>query len=184
MKKKFWVVPLMLIAALCLCFLPGCGGPSVEEVVTADVTEALDTVKNCDDDFVEEITESAGDDFSKLGIDGTEFAKAYLKGFKYKVGDVTVDEDKGKATVNVTITCKSMNTIVADFTQKLTEQTLSSDTDMSEDDIMKLAGPILMQSTKDCATHKTEVTFGYTQNDDGEWEADDSAETEIQSALS
>ena len=36
-----------------------------------------------------------GDEFEQLGIDPKEYAKSYLEGFDYKIGDVTVDEDKG-----------------------------------------------------------------------------------------
>ncbi len=183
MKKRLLIVPVMLIAALCLAFLPGCGGPSAEEVITSDVTEALDEVKNCDDDFVEEITESmnSGDDFTKLGVSGTDFAKAFLKGFKYKIKSVDVDEDAGTATVKVSIKCKSMNTILADYVQKFEAVDAS---DKSEDELYKLGGEILMQSTKDCANHTTECSFKYTQDEDGAWEVADSAETEIESALS
>ncbi len=185
MKKKLWVIPAMLLAALCLAFLPGCGGPSVEEVITSDVTEGLDAIKSCDDDFVEEITESmsSSDDFTKLGVSGSDFAKAFLKGFKYKIKSVDVDEDAGTATVKVTIKCKSMNTIVSDFTQKFTTQALEN-ADKSEDELYQLGGEILMQSTKDCANHTTECSFKYKQDDDGAWEAADSVETEIASALS
>lgn len=185
MKKKLWVIPVMLLAAFCLAFLPGCGGPSAEEVITSDVIEALDEVKNCDDDFIEEIEKSmnSSDDFTKLGVSSSDFAKAFLKGFTYKIKSVDVDEDAGTATVKVSIKCKSMNTIVSDFTQKFTTQALEN-TDKSEDELYKLGGEILMQSTKDCANHTTECSFKYAQDDDGEWEAADSVETEIESALS
>lgn len=184
MKKKLWAIPVMLFAAFCLAFLPGCGGPSAEEVITSDVTEALDEVKNCDDDFVEELASAVDSgEFSKLGVDVADFAKVFLDGFKYKIKDVVVDEDAGTATAKVDVTCKSINTIVSDFTQKFSTQALEN-ADKSEDELYKLGGEILMQSAKDCETHTTECSFEYKLDDDGEWEAQDSVETEITSALS
>ena len=40
------------------------------------------------------LEEASGDEFEQLGIDPKEYAKTYLEGFDYKIGDVTVDEDK------------------------------------------------------------------------------------------
>ena len=65
-------------------------------------------------------------EFEQLGIDPKEYAKSYLEGFDYKIGDVTVDEDKGTATAEVTITCKSMNQIVEDFATQYQEKVAAS----------------------------------------------------------
>ena len=115
MKKKLLLVPLMAVLVACVVVLSGCGGPSVEELITEDLTTQFDEVKNGGDDFLAGLEEASGDEFEQLGIDPKEYAKSYLEGFDYKIGDVTVDEDKGTATAEVTITCKSMNQIVEDF---------------------------------------------------------------------
>ena len=46
-------------------------------------------------------------------IGAVSYTHLYLEGFDYKIGDVTVDEDKGVATAEVSITCKSMTYIYA-----------------------------------------------------------------------
>ena len=112
MKKKLLLAPLMAVLVACVVVLSGCGGPSVEELITEDLTTQFDEVKNGGDDFLAGLEEASGDEFEQLGIDPKEYAKSYLEGFDYKIGDVTVDEDKGTATAEVTITCKSMNQIV------------------------------------------------------------------------
>ena len=159
MKKKLLLAPLMAALVACVVLLSGCGGPSVEELITNDLT------------------------FEQLGIDPKEYAKSYLEGFDYKIGDVTVDEDKGTATAEVTITCKSMNKIVEDFATQYQEKVTALDTMPSEDDLYKMAGQVMVDVTKAAKTKDTKVTFKYSANEDNEWSADDSATTEMMNAM-
>ena len=140
MKKKLLLAPLMAALVACVVLLSGCGGPSVEELITNDLTSQFDEIKNGGDDFLSGLEEASGDEFEQLGIDPKEYAKSYLEGFDYKIGDVTVDEDKGTATAEVTITCKSMNKIVEDFATQYQEKIAALDTMPSEDDLYKMAG--------------------------------------------
>ena len=94
MKKKLLLAPLMAALVACVVLLSGCGGPSVEELITNDLTSQFDEIKNGGDDFLAGLEEASGDEFEQLGIDPKEYAKSYLEGFDYKIGDVTVDEDK------------------------------------------------------------------------------------------
>lgn len=137
MKKKLLLAPLMAVLVACVVVLSGCGGPSVEELITEDLTTQFDEVKNGGDDFLSGLEEASGDEFEQLGIDPKEYAKTYLEGFDYKIGDVTVDEDKGVATAEVSITCKSMNKIVEDFSTQYQEKVAALDTVPSDDELYK-----------------------------------------------
>lgn len=183
MKKKLLLAPLMAALAACVVLLSGCGGPSVEELITNDLTSQFDEIKNGGDDFLAGLEEASGDEFEQLGIDPKEYAKSYLEGFDYKIGDVTVDEDKGTATAEVTITCKSMNKIVEDFATQYQEKVAALDTMPSEDDLYKMAGQVMVDVTKAAKTKDTKVTFKYSANEDNEWSADDSATTEMMNAM-
>lgn len=183
MKKKLLLAPLMAALVACVVLLSGCGGPSVEELITNDLTSQFDEIKNGGDDFISGLEEASGDEFEQLGIDPKEYAKSYLEGFDYKIGDVTVDEDKGTATAEVTITCKSMNKIVEDFATQYQEKIAALDTMPSEDDLYKMAGQVMVDVTKAAKTKDTKVTFKYSANDDNEWSADDSATTEMMNAM-
>lgn len=44
MKKRFWTIPLMVLAVACTVFLGGCGGPSVEELIREDLETAFSEV--------------------------------------------------------------------------------------------------------------------------------------------
>ncbi len=183
MKKKLLLAPLMAALVACVVLLSGCGGPSVEELITDDLTSQFDEVKNGGDDFLAGLEEASGDEFEQLGIDPKEYAKSYLEGFDYKIGDVTVDEDKGTATAEVTITCKSMNQIVEDFATQYQEKVAALDSMPSDDELYKMAGQVMVDVTKAAKTKDTTVTFKYTANDDGEWSADDSATNEMMNAM-
>ena len=183
MKKKLLLAPLMAALVACVVLLSGCGGPSVEELITNDLTSQFDEIKNGGDDFLSGLEEASGDEFEQLGIDPKEYAKSYLEGFDYKIGDVTVDEDKGTATAEVTITCKSMNKIVEDFATQYQEKIAALDTAPSEDDLYKMAGQVMVDVTKAAKTKDTKVTFKYSANEDNEWSADDSATTEMMNAM-
>lgn len=183
MKKKLLLAPLMAALIACVVLLSGCGGPSVEELITNDLTSQFDEIKNGGDDFLSGLEEASGDEFEQLGIDPKEYAKSYLEGFDYKIGDVTVDEDKGTATAEVTITCKSMNKIVEDFATQYQEKIAALDTMPSEDDLYKMAGQVMVDVTKAAKTKDTKVTFKYSANKDNEWSADDSATTEMMNAM-
>lgn len=183
MKKKLLLAPLMAALVACVVLLSGCGGPSVEELITNDLTSQFDEIKNGGDDFLSGLEEASGDEFEQLGIDPKEYAKSYLEGFDYKIGDVTVDEDKGTATAEVTITCKSMNKIVEDFATRYQEKVAALDELPSEDDLYKMAGQVMVDVTKAAKTKDTKVTFKYSANEDNEWSADDSATTEMMNAM-
>ena len=183
MKKKLLLAPLMAALVACVVLLSGCGGPSLEELITNDLTSQFDEIKNGGDDFLSGLEEASGDEFEQLGIDPKEYAKSYLEGFDYKIGDVTVDEDKGTATAEVTITCKSMNKIVEDFATQYQEKIAALDTAPSEDDLYKMAGQVMVDVTKAAKTKDTKVTFKYSANEDNEWSADDSATNEMMNAM-
>lgn len=183
MKKKLLLAPLMAVLVACVVVLSGCGGPSVEELITEDLTTQFDEVKNGGDDFLSGLEEASGDEFEQLGIDPKEYAKTYLEGFDYKIGDIVVDEDKGTATAEVTVSCKSMAQIQGDFATKYQEKVAALDGSPSEDELYKLAGQVMLDVTKAAKPKDTKVTFKYSANDDNEWSGDDSNISEMMSAL-
>lgn len=76
MKKKLLLAPLMAALVACVVLLSGCGGPSVEELITNDLTSQFDEIKNGGDDFLSGLEEASGDEFEQLGIDPKEYARA------------------------------------------------------------------------------------------------------------
>ena len=61
MKKQLLLATLMTVLVACVVVLSGCGGPSVEELITEDLTTQFDEVKNGGDDFLAGLEEASGD---------------------------------------------------------------------------------------------------------------------------
>lgn len=181
--KKILLVPIMMLAALCLVVLPGCGGPSVEDLIRQDLTEQLDEIKEGGDDFLDEIVEASGEDFQTLGIDAKEFAKAYLDGFDYSIGDISVDDKTATATVDITI--KSLQDIMNNFQTQFADQLGSLDLSAQEDEqgLYTMAGEVLMQVVQEAQPRTVTCNLPYSCDDEGVWSEDDAAETELMNAL-
>ena len=98
------------LALVCGLVLAGCStGPSAEELIREDISSALDEVKSLDDDTVEELVESMdAASLEPYGIDGKELIRSMVDGFDYTIDAVTVDEEAGTATAELTVTSKSM----------------------------------------------------------------------------
>ena len=104
-----FIVTLATLLALSIGMvgLASCSsGTRDEDAIRASLSSELDSIKNIDDAFVNEFSESI--DMSQLsvyGIDGVEFMKSYLSGFDYTIDSINVDGDS--ATAQITLTCKS-----------------------------------------------------------------------------
>ncbi len=191
MKRKnihvrFAAVSSMIVAvfvlALGLAACSGDNGPSAEALIKEDLTSSFNEVKADSDDFVESIEDASGDELEQLGVDSTEFTKAFLDGFDYKIGKISVDEDKGIATAKVTIVCKSMQDIIEATGEQATAETDSLQ-GLSEEEVYKRVGIIMLEAAQDAEVKSTECTFTYRCDSDGEWEAGDDAEEQIYKAM-
>lgn len=182
MKKKL-LAPIMAVIALCLVALTACGGPSVEDLIREDLTTQFEEIKAGSDELVEDIEANAGAEFDQLGVDPAAFTDSYLDGFDYEIGDITVED--GTATANVTVTCKSMGDILTNFQTQFTEELNSIDltTLESEDDLYKMAGQVMIDVTAAAEAREVECDFTYSQDDEGTWSADASAEDEMMNAM-
>ena len=121
MKKRFWTIPLMVLAVACTVFLGGCGGPSVEELIREDLETAFSEVSPDNEELLTAMTDSSDGGFETLGIDTQEFAKAYLDGFTHEIKEVAVDEEAGTADATVVLKMKSLTAIMSEFTGKFQE---------------------------------------------------------------
>lgn len=110
MKKRILLAPVVAIACMLTLVLGGCGGASAEDLIRENLESYMGEVDVADEAFVEGLESSAGEDLDQLGITADEFAAAYLDGFGYEIGDITVDGDT--ATAELTITVKSYTDIM------------------------------------------------------------------------
>ena len=157
--------------------------PADEELILSDVYWYFGDVDSINDEFILGLEAGAGSDLDQLGITAEEFAEAFLDGFNYEVGDVTVDGDV--ATVDVTITSKSMDEISTEFQNRFTEWASAVDpsTITSEDDLYKQGGQIFLEVTREAeaAEHQVELTF--TQDSSGVWWMDTASEDDLMGTM-
>lgn len=169
-----------------LLSLAGCGSSqqSDEELVRSSLASELDSIKNLDEKFVNEISEAV--DMSRLslyGIDGMEFMRSYLEGFDYTIDSVTVDGETAQA--QLTLTCKSYTGYQKALQEAVDAITANPEeiAGMSNDDINKKIGEIVIQSLNGVELKPTEpVTIKYTKVDNT-WEAASSTSGDIAAAL-
>ncbi len=118
-----------------------------------------------------------------LGITEDEFTEAYLEGFAYEIGEITVDGDT--ATAEVTLTIKSFGDIMTTFQSDFTDWAYSLDpsTITSEDDLYKQGGQMLLDATRNAEAKENTYEVTYTRNSDGDWEMDAAFESELTNAV-
>lgn len=185
LTKGFYLA-FAVVLAMGFGLLAGCssGQQTDEDLVRNSLSSELDSVKNLDEKFVNEISEAI--DMSRLslyGIDGIEFMKSYLEGFDYAIDSVTVDGDTAQA--QLTLTCKSYTGYQKALQAAVDEITANPDeiAGLSNDDINKKIGEIVIQSLNGVELKPTEpVVINYKKND-GTWEAASSTSGDIAAAL-
>ena len=181
-----FIVTLATLLALSIGMvgLASCSsGTSDEDAIRASLSSELDSIKNIDDAFVNEFSESI--DMSQLsvyGIDGVEFMKSYLSGFDYTIDSINVDGDS--ATAQITLTCKSYTGYLQALQTAVDEVT---DPDalaaLSNDEINQKIGEIVIGSLDGVELAATQpITITYTKVD-GTWEPASSTSGDIAAAL-
>lgn len=178
-------IAALLLLAIGLVGLTGCSNnQSDEDAIRSSLTSELDSIKNIDDSFVNEFSESI--DMSQLsvyGIDGVEFMKSYLSGFDYSIDSINVDGDS--ATAQITLTCKSYTGYQQALQQAVDEITADPDAlaASSNDEINQKIGEIVIGSLDGVELAATQpITITYTEVD-GTWEPASSTSGDIAAAL-
>ena len=182
-----FIVTLATLLALSIGMvgLASCSsGTSDEDAIRASLSSELDSIKNIDDAFVNEFSESI--DMSQLsgyGIDGVEFMKSYLSGFDYTIDSINVDGDS--ATAQITLTCKSYTGYLQALQTAVDEVTADPDAlaALSNDEINQKIGEIVIGSLDGVELAATQpITITYTKVD-GTWEPASSTSGDIAAAL-
>ncbi len=182
-----WIVNAAAILALSvsLAGLGGCSaGPSAMELIEENVKSELDLITSDPTALADGIAESMGQELDALGVDAEAFSEAYFEGYEYTIDMVNVDEDAGTAIVTVSMTCKPMVAVVERFKMLFTEKVNSVDlNDMTQDDLYKLGGKMLMDAVKSVEPTETNIHLYYSKDEDGDWKASDKAVQELTNAL-
>lgn len=113
------VTAVMVATGFLLLGLTGCG-PSNEERIEKAISQPLEAIKSKDEATLASLlSDDAKQQISDIGIDPATYISMFLDGFDYTLGPIDINKDT--ATVDVTITCKTTDSIFAALYQKATE---------------------------------------------------------------
>ena len=113
------ITAIAIATGFLLLALTGCG-PSNEERIKQAVSQPLEAIKAKDEATLTSLlSDDAKQQISDIGIDPASYMSAYLDGFDYALGPITINKDT--ATVDLTITCKTTDSIFSALQQKATE---------------------------------------------------------------
>lgn len=157
--------------------------PSDEELIISDVDSYFEADDDMRSGFIAGLESGSGGELDQLGVSADEFADAYLDGYGYEVGTVTVDGDT--AEVEVTVTIKSYAEIMSTFESNFNAWAESVDpsTITSEDQVYQKAGEMLMAAAQAAEPQAYDATLTFTQDSSGVWWMDSSSEYELMSIL-
>lgn len=157
--------------------------PSDEELIISDVDSYFEADDDMRSGFIAGLESGSGGELDQLGISADEFADAYLDGYGYEVGTVTVDGDT--AEVEVTVTIKSYAEIMSTFESNFNAWAESVDpsTITSEDQVYQKAGEMLMEAAQAAEPEAYDATLTFSQDSSGVWWMDSSSEYELMSIL-
>ena len=162
--KKF----LVLLLVFCMLFMTACGTPTPTDALIADMENAKSNP--------EDILGDVGDD----GF-GTEANKKLIEKileFDYEVGEEVINEEKGTATVETTITTYPFGDILTKVMTNLISEVFANP-NMSDDQLSARMDALLIDGLKDIKkTYKKTVKINL-KLEDGQWvvqESDDMAD--------
>ena len=157
--------------------------PSDEELIISDVDSYFEADDDMRSGFIAGLESGSGGELDQLGISADEFADAYLDGYGYEVGTVTVDGDT--AEVEVTVTIKSYAEIMSTFESNFNAWAESVDpsTITSENQVYQKAGEMLMEAAQAAEPEAYDATLTFSQDSSGVWWMDSSSEYELMSIL-
>lgn len=176
------VAALFIAALLSMGILSSCG-ENAEQLITDSLTQELDSIKNMDETFMNELSSDPSmQELEQFGIDINEFFASYLNGFDYRIEDVTVDGETANATV--VLTTKSFNEFSTALETSLGELLQSADlATMSEEQIYSAVGEKVMAAIDSLTPQETDpiqITYELVDNT---WTPTDDSSASIESAI-
>ena len=161
-SKRIMTALLLIVACVMIATMAGCG-KSAEDTIRDGVSSEFESIKKLDRAALDQITGGAQDVsyFEDLGISSDEFFRAWLEGFDYSVNKVTVNGSTAKATV--TVKTHSLMSALDSVTSSIDSliATNPSVLTMTEDQIYKQLGTMLLKAIKEAPMVSYTVDLPY-----------------------
>ena len=188
MKRKTLACLVCSVLVVGVFALAGCAsnngsGNADQDAISKDLTSQLDSFKSSGSKALADELKANESSFTTLGIESSEFANELLDGFTYSIGTITVNDGGKSATAEVSLTSKSVGTVLTALVNNLPSSaaSITADDISSEDKINKFIGKQLMAAAKSAGTETSKLTLTYSKSGDS-WKMDD-LETQVYKAL-
>jgi hypothetical protein len=177
MKRIGFIVLGVLMSCALAFALGGCAND--ETAIRNGLTTELDQFKDPDSALWKEITASSASEFADMGVESQDLINAWTEGFSFEVGEITVDGDTAQATIS--ITSKQLASAMTAAQEALLSD-MSSLEQMTEAEIQKKTGEVILDALKKSTPVTTEITVPCTKSGN-QWSEDESATNEYARAL-
>jgi len=160
MKKIF-----VLLLVLCMLFMTACGTPTPSEVLKADMENAKSSP--------EEILGDVGDDgFSEAS---NKLLVEKILEFEYELGEEVINEEKGTATVETTITTYPFGDMFTSMMTKLIAEVFANP-NMTDKQLEARMDALMADGLKDLKKDYTKTVKIKLALEDGQWVVQESDE--------
>lgn len=160
MKKLF-----VLLLVFCMLFMTACGTPTPTEALKADMENAKSNP--------EEILSDVGDD--GFGEEANKLLIDKILEFDYELGEEVINEEKGTATVETTITTYPFGDMLSSMMKKLISEVFANP-NMTDDQLNARMDALLTDGLKNLKKSYTKTIKIKLTLDDGQWVVEESDE--------
>lgn len=170
-RKKCYISLFFLVVLVCVLFLSGCGKDKAEQIISDDISSTFDALCIKEGDTYDTMKSGFCEAFQDTsGIDEEELFDSLLNGFDYTIDKVVLDEDGKRATVTVTVTCKTIDSVITKWISKLDALDKATFDGMDENEMSAYANDILMQSINEAKLVSSTFEINYAINGEGAWD--------------
>jgi hypothetical protein len=176
MKRMGFIVLGVLMSCALAFTLGGCVND--EKAIRDGLTTELNQFKDPNSVLWKEITASSADEFADMGVESQDLVNAWIEGFSFEIGEITVNGDTAQAEIS--ITSKQLVSATSNLTETLMND--PSIQQMTEEEATKKAGEIILDALRKSTPVTTEITVPCVKNGN-QWSEDASATNEYARAL-
>ena len=162
----------------CVLGLTGCGATDEDRQAVCDsIDSELNQLTTLS---ASELLGDSLESVERLGISGDEFLGAFFDGASWSTGDASF-EGPG-ASAKVSLTCRSLSSVLDALKDAYTAQTLEDGGHPSEGDLYRTAGKALLDCVHAASLETREVNVALSKQN-GSWLVDDEGRSALISAL-
>lgn len=171
--RKTFCIALSALIVFAAFFIVGCQKTN-EDVIRESIIERFEPYKSMNEDIIWRLSKTAEDEgLPEMGITGDEFAYSVLEGFDYSIGKI--DVSKKNATAQVTITSKSLDSLLEQLKATNSEFDVLRRKNANQEIKTNEIHEIIMQAIRNTGLVEETITLDFSL-DGTEWTSSNATE--------